>query len=350
MYKAIALAVLFAYADARFGQENIPIDAISAIDDGGAGLAATIAGEAISDLLGGANACDKLVRADDILAQLGEGADAVAAAIGLVAAEKNFNNFEADQPTVCAEIDLPANPLLKGITPLIDPGVDGADIAIELSAQTADAPLDADGLSVADLLIANGFDNFIAETLDGATEDQAGAAADAPADCEDVVVAEADDAEAAADAEDDAEAEDAEADDAEADDAAADDAEADDAAADDAEADVAAGANFGVCNPAIFRAGGLNGRPADEFTFQAVDPLISEGQQEALNPNIICNRVCDQLVNVCEANQAGVDACLAAQADVEASGLRDDTIVDLFNDALGVSAKKERKLFRFARS
>ena len=41
--------------------------------------------------------------------------------------------------------------------------------------------------------------------------------------------------------------------------------------------------------------GGLNGRPADEFTFIPQDPLIADGQQEALNPNIITNRICDQV-------------------------------------------------------
>lgn len=58
--KSVLLAALIAYAEARFGQEQVPIEAISAVQGGDAGAAATIAGAAISDLLGGANACDKV--------------------------------------------------------------------------------------------------------------------------------------------------------------------------------------------------------------------------------------------------------------------------------------------------
>lgn len=99
---------------ARFGQEQVPISAISQVQGGQAGEAATIAGAAISDLLGGANACDKLKRGDEILEKLGTGADAVAAAKGMVAAEKNFNPFTASQPTICSDPALPSNPLLRG--------------------------------------------------------------------------------------------------------------------------------------------------------------------------------------------------------------------------------------------
>lgn len=31
--------------------------------------------------------------------------------------------------------------------------------------------------------------------------------------------------------------------------------------------------------------GGLGGRPATEFTFLPIDPLVAQGQQEALNPS-----------------------------------------------------------------
>ena len=56
-----------------------------------------------------------------------------------------------------------------------------------------------------------------------------------------------------------------------------------------------AGLDFGKCVPTIKFVGGLGGRPATEFTFQAIDPIVALGQQEALNPAIIVNRVCDQL-------------------------------------------------------
>jgi hypothetical protein len=58
--KVILISAIIAYVEARFGQEQVPIDAISQVQGGDAGAAATIAGAAISDLLGGANACDKV--------------------------------------------------------------------------------------------------------------------------------------------------------------------------------------------------------------------------------------------------------------------------------------------------
>lgn len=99
---------------ARFGQENIPTDAIRQVQGGAPGVADTIAGAATSDLLAGTNACDKLERGDQILSELGEGEDAIAAAIGMVAAEKNFNPANQDVPTICGDPTLPSNALLRG--------------------------------------------------------------------------------------------------------------------------------------------------------------------------------------------------------------------------------------------
>jgi hypothetical protein len=62
--KVFILAAVIAYVEARFGQEQVPISAISAVQGGDAGAAATIAGAAISDLLGAANSCAK-VRSHD---------------------------------------------------------------------------------------------------------------------------------------------------------------------------------------------------------------------------------------------------------------------------------------------
>lgn len=87
--------------------------------------------------------------------------------------------------------------------------------------------------------------------------------------------------------------------------------------------------------PTIKFEAGLNGRDATEFAFQAQDPLINEGQQEALNPNIITNRICDQLGNVCGANDAATTACTDAQAQIEALGTKDVTTADAWNTALG---------------
>lgn len=96
-----------------------------------------------------------------------------------------------------------------------------------------------------------------------------------------------------------------------------------------------AAADFGSCNPSIDFVLGRPGRDADEGTFLPVDPVVAQGQQEALNPNIITNRVCDQLTNVCGANDAAVAACEAAQAQVAALGTKDATTADAFNSALG---------------
>lgn len=98
---------------------------------------------------------------------------------------------------------------------------------------------------------------------------------------------------------------------------------------------IADGVDFGLCTPTIDFLPGRNGRKATEFTFQATDPLVNKGQQEALNPNIITNRICDQLINVCEANQAAKDLCQQAKATVLASGLRDASVVETWNTALG---------------
>ena len=167
--RTAAFALLIAVAQARFGQEQVPIPAIAAVQGGVSGAAQTIAGAAVSDLLAGTNACDKLARGDQILAELGTGADAVAAAIGIVAAEKNVNPFAQTVPTICSDPALPANPLLRGITPLIDPDFDGAAAVNALSAQTKANPLNAAGKSVADLLIDSGFTNFISQSSSGAT-------------------------------------------------------------------------------------------------------------------------------------------------------------------------------------
>ncbi|KAI1445361.1 hypothetical protein F5Y02DRAFT_130567 [Annulohypoxylon stygium] len=103
------------------------------------------------------------------------------------------------------------------------------------------------------------------------------------------------------------------------------------AAADDANA----AADFGQCTPTMSFELGRPGRKADEGTFLPEDPLVAEGQQDALNPSIIMNRICDQLTNVCDANDAAVAACEAAQASTEALGTKDATTADAFNAALG---------------
>lgn len=58
--KLFLITAAIAYVEARFGQEQVPIAAISAVQGGDPGAAATIAGATISDLLGGANSCAKV--------------------------------------------------------------------------------------------------------------------------------------------------------------------------------------------------------------------------------------------------------------------------------------------------
>lgn len=97
-----------------------------------------------------------------------------------------------------------------------------------------------------------------------------------------------------------------------------------------------AAADFGSCSPAMDFQLGRAGRKADEGTFLPTDPLVAKGQQDALNPNIITNRICDQLGNVCDANDAAISACLAAKAQVAATSVRDASTAALFNSALGL--------------
>ncbi|KAH8890296.1 hypothetical protein GQ53DRAFT_766346 [Thozetella sp. PMI_491] len=98
----------------------------------------------------------------------------------------------------------------------------------------------------------------------------------------------------------------------------------------------AGAADFGKCNPAIDFQLGRPGRKADEGTFLPTDPLVAKGQQDALNPNIITNRVCDQLTNVCDANDAAKSLCLSAKAKVAALGTKDASTAAAFNSALGL--------------
>jgi hypothetical protein len=109
----------------------------------------------------------QLTRADQIISELGTGADAVAAAIGMVTAEKNFNPFVQSIPSICSDPTLPVTEILRGITPLIDPAVVGSDVANALSASSAKSPIAAAGMSIADLLTANGFTNFTAQAAAG---------------------------------------------------------------------------------------------------------------------------------------------------------------------------------------
>lgn len=94
------------------------------------------------------------------MATLGDAPEVIAGAAALVAAEKNFNPFAQQIPTICSDPSLPATAALRGIVPLVDPAVGGADVQNANSAQSLQAPFADNGLSVADLSRAQGFDNF----------------------------------------------------------------------------------------------------------------------------------------------------------------------------------------------
>ncbi|KAG9258246.1 uncharacterized protein F5Z01DRAFT_326593 [Emericellopsis atlantica] len=334
--KFVAIAALLAVAEARFGQEQIPVAAVQALGAAGfgdPGVAATIAGSIPSALLAAASPCDKLSIADQMIDELGNDPQVIEAALGLVSAETNFNPFAVDVPFVCADPTLPVNTELRGVTPLVDPAVTDADVANAASAQSLNTPFDAQGLSQAEVMIAQGFTSFTAVDASGANtvldgqDGGAGAGAGAGNGTDT----------GAGDEQDQADEGDVPAGCPAQTPAAGDNGQADNGAdtGNNNNDGQAAGLDFGVCQPTMAFIGGLNGRPADEFTFIPQDALVAEGQQEALNPNIITNRICDQLVNVCDANDAAIAACKDAQAEIESLGTRDQSTADTWNALLG---------------
>ena len=109
----------------------------------------------------------ELTQADQIVAELGTSDRAIAAARGLVAAEQNFNPFVVSIPSICSDPTLPTTAALRGVVPLIDPAVGGEAIENANSNTSIVTPFAADGLSVAQVMAAQGFSNFTAVALDG---------------------------------------------------------------------------------------------------------------------------------------------------------------------------------------
>lgn len=102
----------------------------------------------------------------------------------------------------------------------------------------------------------------------------------------------------------------------------------------------AGGADFGTCTPTMdFQLGRAEfNRKATEGTFFPTDVtnlVAGGGQSDALNPNIITTFICNQLTNVCGANDAAKAACTSAKATVASLGTKDQTTADAFNQALG---------------
>ncbi|KAL5089115.1 hypothetical protein Trisim1_005970 [Trichoderma cf. simile WF8] len=398
MKTSVAVSLLLAAAaEARFGQEqgNGAIAAIQALSNlGQPGQAATLAGNAIQFLLAAANPCGKLSHADSIIQELGTSDAAVAAARGLVAAEQNFNPFVVSVPSICSDPTLPKSAQLRGVVPLIDPAVVGSDLENKNAATSKTTPFAADGLSVAQVMVQNGFSNFTAVALDGSKSDASGGSAAAGSSAAAAPVAtSASAAQASAPPATavnnagcnsialpttmititrtavvtsvaTAEASSAPASSGNASSGNASSGSASAAAGtctgsgstlacsapgngsgavknavtgnfDGFVASTIAGLDFGLCVPTMKFEAGLDGRSDTEFTFQAIDPLVNKGQEEALNPNIITNRIHDQLTNVCGANAAAKAAVADAQAKISALGTRNADTANTWNSLLG---------------
>lgn len=176
----------------------------------------------------------------------------------------------------------------------MDPGVVGSDIENANSATSKTTPFNADGLSVAQVMVAQGFSNFTAEDLTGTKVaastlggESAGSVAAAPVVASPVAVNCGQAATTFV--------------------TVTQSAQATSAAVDTAQAPASssaitgvftsfvastiAGLDFGLCVPTMKFEPGLDGRKDTEFSFQAQDPLINKGQEEALNPAIIAKKI-----------------------------------------------------------
>ncbi|KAL7919946.1 hypothetical protein ACQKWADRAFT_299738 [Trichoderma austrokoningii] len=393
MKSSLAASVLLAVAaEARFGQEqgNGAISAIGALTNlGQPGQAATLAGNSIQFLLAAANPCGKLTQADLILSELGTSDAAVAAARGLVAAEQNFNPFVVSIPSICGDATLPKSTQLRGVVPLIDPAVTGSDLENKNANASKITPFAANGLSVAQVMINQGFSNFTIVNSDGSEQQASGgsAAAAAPPSSQAANIAAAKTTALAVTAvqseacgipttmititktalvSQTAAASNVAA----APTAAASSGTDATSSASNAQAGTCtgggntltcsspsngagavknavtgnfdgfvkstiAGLDFGLCVPTMKFEAGLDGRADTEFTFQAIDPLVNKGQEEALNPNIITNRIHDQLTNVCGANAAAKAAAADAQTKISALGTKNADTANTWNSLLG---------------
>jgi hypothetical protein len=160
----------YALIHLSFGQEqgNGAIAAIGALTEfGTSGQAATLSGESIQFLLAASNPCGKLTQADLIVSELGTNDSVISAARGLVEAEQNFNPFVVSIPSICSDPTLPTTAALRGVVPLIDPAVGGEAVENANAKISLTTPFPADGLSVAQVMVAQGFSNFTAVGLDG---------------------------------------------------------------------------------------------------------------------------------------------------------------------------------------
>ena len=281
------------------------------------------------------------------------GADSVAAAQGLVAAEQNFNPFVVSIPSICDDPTLPTTAVLRGIVPLIDPAVAGSDVENANSATSLKTAFSASGMSVAQVMAAQGFSNFTSVAAAAAAGSSSAVSSAVVQSSSSVAVAVAASssvacggttfvtvtmASSAAVAATSSAAQVAG--------SSAGSTSTSSAAAAGSSSSTAgvnpgfvastiSGLDFGLCTRTMKFEAGLDGRSDTEFTFQAIDPLVNKGQEEALNPNIITNRICYHLTNVCNANAASKTACTASKSHISALATKDVTTANAWNTALG---------------
>ncbi|KAJ3381066.1 hypothetical protein HDU92_005596 [Lobulomyces angularis] len=143
----------------RFGQENQIQQLISTFDlnvpNGSVG------GPAIGTLLAAADPCKVVDVAEQVLSTGGTVNDA-RAVLGL---EKNFNPFVVQAASICLDASKPTTADLRGILPLVDPSLPGAERINQLTQQrnkdiiagTVNGAALAQGKSIADQMVELGF-------------------------------------------------------------------------------------------------------------------------------------------------------------------------------------------------
>lgn len=265
---------------------------------------------------------------------LGTDPAVISGAAAVVAAEQNFNPFNVDIPSICGDATLPATQELRGIVPLVDPAVTGSDTENANSATSVTTPFDATGLSVAEVMSAQGFSNFTTVAADG-TKSAAGGAASSANNSTGSTASTGAASNANTNANSNSGCSAGSASSGANTASASNSTGATNTGSTTGSTTSLAGADFGKCTPTMDFQFGRAGRKATEGTFLPTDALVAQGQQDALNPNIITNRICDQLTNVCEANQAAKDACQSAKSLVAGLTTKDQTTADAFNQALG---------------
>ncbi|EJD06901.1 uncharacterized protein FOMMEDRAFT_17361 [Fomitiporia mediterranea MF3/22] len=319
----------------RFGQENPAVlSQLSSACDGG--VCATLAGQAISTLLAGADECAQQDMADQIIDAAQQFDDAtkqnmINLAVQFRQAEKNTPpDFTTNPPTNRNSVfcqKAPANAELNGLVQAQDPANDpniffdpATKSSVTLGSQPNTFPF---GTASSASASAGNATNVTARAVDDATEDDAcessvvtvtvsatnNAAAAETGDCTLVTLTVGADPTATA-------------------------TNAGDAPA--ATSTAASGiGDFGSCSvPQIEFGTGFDNRK--ETSFEPVDEA-SFNHGSAQNIDIITQFICDTLTNSCGADQTAKDTCKTAQAAADAQTPKTGAQADAFNAAFGIT-------------